>query len=270
METQLAPTVETQAHAPGTFCWWDIATPDEDAAARFYSALFGWTYERQTMPDGKPYTMLRHQGKDLGGFWPLDAAQQEQGIPPHWFSYIATDNADATAEKVLAHGGKVVMAPFDVLEAGRMAICQEPSGASFGLWQAKQHPGVGILDEPGAVCWNELASRDAAASKAFFAAVFGYTLQESEVGGTPYTVLQDGEAMRGGVLQMTAEWGDTPSHFMTYVAVTDCDTTAARITELGGNVCVPPTDIPGIGRFAVANDPLGATFSILTAVPPQN
>jgi hypothetical protein len=158
----------------------------------------------------------------------------------------------------------VVAAPMDVFEHGRMAVLQDPTGATFAIWQPRKHPGAGVLGVPGSVCWNELATTDAEAAGDFYTSVFGWGTQTQEMEYGPYTsFMRDEQHPSGGMMQMTEEWGDVPSHWMIYFAVEDCDAAAEQVEALGGRVCVPPTDIPGVGRFAVIDDPQGATFSMM-------
>ena len=116
----------------------------------------------------------------------------------------------------------------------------------------------------GAFCWNDLASTDVEAAKKFYTELFGWKLKDSQDAGMVYSEIMVGGREMGGIYQMTAEQGGGPSHWMAYVAVDDVDASARRVEELGGKVCVPPTDIPNTGRFCVINDPTGATLSLIT------
>lgn len=259
-------TTETLRHAPGTFCWWEIVTSDLAGAKAFYTDLFGWTYDENPIGEGQVYVMFKHEGRHLGAAYQLTDDMKAQGVPPQWSVYLATDDADATAERVKALGGTVAMEPFDVFDAGRMSVLQDPTGATFSVWQPKEHPGAQAVGEVNTVCWNELISTDAPAAEAFYRDLFGYTTETMPMPGGPYTLFKDGEAMRGGLLQMTPEMGEMPSHWLTYVSVADCDATVARATELGASAIVPPSDIPTVGRLSVLRDPQGAVFAVITFV----
>jgi uncharacterized protein len=117
--------------------------------------------------------------------------------------------------------------------------------------------------ENGTFCWNELATRDLAAAKRFYTELLGWKIEESQAAGMAYNEIVVGGEHIGGIYQMTAEQGDAPSHWMAYVAVDDVDGKAERVASLGGKVCVPPTDIPNVGRFCVITDPTGATISLV-------
>lgn len=250
-------------HPPGTFCWAELATSDGEGAKAFYTGLFDWQANDDPLPSGGTYTMFTHQDGYVAAAYPLNEEMKQAGVPVHWMLYVSVDDARATAARAAELGGTVVKDAFDVFEIGSMAVLQDPSGATFAVWQPKASRGTDYLDKrPHTVCWCELASRDAAACEEFYGALFGWTPQRMEMEGTPYTMFMNGEARAAGMMQMTEEWGDIPSHWMMYVAVEDCDAAAARVGKLGGQVCVPPTDIP-VGRFAVINDPQGGTFSII-------
>ncbi len=252
-----------EPHPPGTFCWAELATTDTEGAKKFYTGLFDWQMEEDQMPEGGTYTMFLHQGGYVASAMELTAEMKEMGVPVHWLPYVAVEDAAATAARAAELGGTVAKEAFDIEQEGTMAVLQDPAGGTFAVWQAKAARGTDHLDSrPHTVCWNELATRDAAAAGAFYGELFGWRGQEMPMEGTSYTMFMNGEAQAAGMLQMTEEWGDIPSHWMMYVAVEDCDAAAARVTELGGQVCVPPTDIP-VGRFAVVNDPQGGTFSII-------
>jgi predicted enzyme related to lactoylglutathione lyase len=253
---------DARQHAPGNFCWIQIGTSDAKKAKDFYTQLFGW--EAEDTPAGPmTYTLLKKNGKQLGGLYEMTPDMVAQGTQSHWLSYVAVDSADGTAQKAAKLGGRVMMDAMDVMDHGRMAVLQDPTGATFAVWQAKNHPGAEIINESGAVCWNELTTRDRGAAARFYSDLFAWQGNEQMYGPMPYTMWMNGEAPAGGMLEMDASFQGMPSHWMTYVQVDDCDTTAARAAKLGGTVCVPPTDIPTIGRFAVITDPTGAAFSVI-------
>lgn len=258
--------MEVSKHTPGTFCWVELGTTDPAAAKKFYSELFGWGINDMPMGPDSFYTMLQLRGKDVAALCQLNPGQLAHGVPPHWLLYIAVESADEAAKAVIAAGGKTMMEPFDVFDAGRMTVAQDPAGATFGIWQARNHIGSQINNEVNTFCWGELATRDAAASVAFYSKVFGW---KAKTGDPAYTEIHLGGQPFGGMLTMTPEMGDAPPHWAPYFAVNDCDATAEKAKSLGASMCVPPQDIPNVGRFAVIADPQGAVFSIikLTQMP---
>jgi predicted enzyme related to lactoylglutathione lyase len=257
-------------YEPGVANWTDLASPDVPASVRFYGALFGWEGQVAPMPEseeGYVYTMFHQGDAAVAGLGPIMDASQ----PPAWSVYFATDDADATAARVEASGGKVVMAPMDVMDQGRLAMFMDPGGAVFGVWQKNAFVGSGIKEEPVSMSWVELMTRDADAAVQFYGSVFGWTTQSFDMGGMPYLVARVGEKSTAGVAPMVGDqWpAEIPSHWMVYFEVADCDETVAKVQELGGTLSVPATDIPDVGRFAVAADPGGAAFAVIKSVPVQ-
>jgi uncharacterized protein len=251
---------EISEYAPGTPSWVDLASPDPDASARFYGGLFGWSAtDPGPVEESGGYRMLQRDGRDVAGLGPTQAP----GQPAMWTTYVSTDDADAVAAKVREAGGRVVMDPLDVLGAGRMAVFADAGGAVVSVWQPQSHHGAAVVNEPGSLCWNELATRDIEQAKRFYAAVFGWTADTNSVGDTSYTEWKlDGRTI-AGMIQMNDEWpAEVPAHWMVYFAVEDIDAATAQVERLGGRISVPPTDTPA-GRFAVVNDPHGAVFSII-------
>jgi uncharacterized protein len=251
---------EISEYAPGTPSWVDLASPDSDASARFYGGLFGWTAtDPGPVEETGGYRMLQRDGRDVAGLGPTQAPDQ----PAMWTTYVSTDDAEAVAAKVQEAGGRVVMEPLDVLGSGRMAVFADAGGAVISVWQPQTHSGAAVVNEPGSLCWNELATRDIDEAKRFYAAVFGWTGETNALADTSYTEWKLEGRTVGGMIQMNDEWpADVPAHWMVYFAVDDIDAATAKVEELGGRISVPPTDTPA-GRFAVVNDPHGAVFSII-------
>jgi predicted enzyme related to lactoylglutathione lyase len=250
---------ERTSYTPGTPSWVDLGSPDTEASARFYGELFGWEVTDEGPPETGGYRMFTLGGKLLGGLMKLQADQQ----PPAWGNYVSVADADATAEAVAKAGGSVLMGPHDVLDSGRMAFFSDAGGAVFGVWQPKNHPGAGLVNEPGALTWNELTSRDTEGAKAFYSAVFGWESEDADMGGMQYTTWSLDGGPIGGMMETPPEVpAEVPSYWMPYFGVPDTDAAVARIEELGGKVVVPATDIPS-GRFAIATDPQGAMFGVV-------
>lgn len=265
------------AYQHGLFSWADISSPDPAAASAFYGALFGWDAESQQDPDGNYiYTMFSQDGKATAGLGPQPAEVADHGMPPMWNSYITVDDIDAAIAKWTAAGGSVLMPVMDVMTAGRMAFVADPEGAVVALWQAGDHPGAGVFNSPVSITWNELATRDTAAAREFYSAAIGWGFEEFP-GENEYWLIkiagkQQGDPLseddyNGGVIPMDAGWpAEVPAHWAVYFNVVDTDAAVARVTELGGNVAVPPFDTPA-GRMAVVADPQGGMFSVIA--PPE-
>jgi uncharacterized protein len=258
---------ERTSYEPGTPSWVDLSSPDIDASARFYGELFGWeTLETGTVEETGGYRMFTLDGKLIAGLGPI----MQEGQPPVWSTYVATDDADAAVARATEAGGQAIVEPMDVMDAGRMAFVAHPAGGFVGLWQAGRHTGAQLVNEPGSLTWNELHTRDVDGAKAFYSAVFGWRPEDQDMGGTTYTVLNLGDSQIGGMMTMQPDVPDEVGAFwLTYFAVADCDASVTKAQELGGSVSSPPMDIPGIGRFALLNDPHGTWFAIIAGAPPE-
>jgi predicted enzyme related to lactoylglutathione lyase len=261
--------VEINEAKPGNFCWFELATSDQTAAKKFYGALFGWTVRENPMGPEAVYTMFQLRGRNVGAAYALMPDQVKQGVPPHWGSYVAVTSVDESLAKAKTLGATVVAGPMDVAEHGRMVVLRDPTSAVFSLWQANKEQGVGLWGEVGAFCWSELLTRDTSTATKFYTALFGWKTKITEGSGFPYTHWQNDGADIGGMMSIMKEWGPMPPCWGNYVQVKNCDETSAKATSLGGKVCMPPTDIPNTGRFAMLQDPQGAMFSIIALAPMQ-
>jgi len=252
---------ERTSYEAGTPCWVDLGTPDVDAAVDFYSGLFGWEVPpAENVENTGGYRRVTKNGGDVAGMMPL----MQEGQPPAWTTYVAVRDADATAAAVREAGGTALAEPMDVMDLGRMALFADPAGAVFGIWQPGTFAGASRVNEDGAVGWNELETRDPAAAKAFYGAVFGWHGEDLDMGpmGTYVEWQTDGNRI-GGMMDVTGRVPDeVPSYWLTYFGVADADAAVDKVKELGGSVAFGPMDIPP-GRFAVVQDPFGATFAVM-------
>jgi hypothetical protein len=267
-------------------CWVDTNQADPDAAAEFYGDLFGWELENVMAPEaGAKYLMARIRGCDVAAI-----SSVPEGAPPMamWNTYVAVASADEAAAKVADAGGTVLNAPFDVPEAGRMAVCADPEGAVFCVWQAGKHKGARIVNEAGSVNFNGLHTRDVETAKAFYGAVFGW--RTLDLGGQEMWTLpgygdyledlnpgnRDRVAEVGGaagfedvvasIMPIRDDHPDLPPHWDVTFAVDDPDAVAAKTAQLGGKVILPPLDVPW-ARMTIVADPQGATFNATRFVP---
>lgn len=242
---------EKTSYAPGTPNWVDIGVPDTAAAATFYGGLFGWTFDLAPQPEAGGYGMFSLDGKYAAGLGP----QQNFEMPPFWTVYVSVVDATATAARAQAHGGTIVVDAMDVVDAGRMAVVQDPNGAFISIWQPKNHIGCQVVNEPNSFVWNELATTELIRATDFYTAVFDWGTMDSSEGSALYTV--DGEMVCGA----HAAGPDEPQGWSVWFAVHDCDASAAKVTELGGSIITPPSDMD-FGRGAMVADPAGAVFGI--------
>jgi predicted enzyme related to lactoylglutathione lyase len=251
---------ERTSHAPGTFSWVDLATPDPGAAKVFYSGLFGW--EAADMPgEAGTYTIFRLEGKDVAGCF----AQPEGdgGAGSHWNSYVTVDDAEVVAARAAELGGAVVMPAADVEGIGRMAAIADPAGAGVALWESRGHIGAGVVNAPGALCWNDLATTDVDAAMEFHGELFGWTFHK-RLDDDPlrYMRIHNAGTENGSIHQQGEDERGSPPHWETYFATSDLDATNSRAGELGGEVVVPPLEVPAGGRVSVVLDPQGAAFGL--------
>ncbi len=280
---------ERDRYIAGVPCWIDTNQPDPEAAATFYSGLFGWEIE-DAMPPGSDshYFMARIRGGDVAGINGIP-----EGAPPTatWDTYIWVQSADETAAKVVDAGGQILVEPLDVMEAGRTAVLRDPEGAVFCIWEPNRHRGATIVNEAGSLNFNNMNTHDADGAKAFYGAVFGWGTMPMGGGAEAWTLAGYGdhlELINPGTLERMVSMGapagfadvvatltplpdhdrDVPAHWSVTFATDDADVTARRATELGGQVIAGPFDAPWV-RMAVIADPQGASF-IASQFAPEN
>jgi hypothetical protein len=247
---------ETQ-HAPGTFCWVELATTDAAGAKGLYSALFGWDFDDNPMGPDMVYTTCRLGGKSAAALYEA----HDPNVPPHWGLYIRVESASDTAARARELGGNVLMEPFDVMEHGRMAVIADPTGAIFRVWEPNQHVGYEAAGVPGTHCWSELLVPDTAKAKEFYTALFGWTVDES-MGW--YTMFKPAgaEMALAGMMQMTPDMPPMPPNWTPYFFVADADAAAETAKANGATVLHGPEDVPGMVRFATVMDSAGAVFGL--------
>jgi predicted enzyme related to lactoylglutathione lyase len=258
---------EFTSYEPGTPSWIDLATNDLDGAKAFYMGLFGWTAADMPSPQGI-YSMFSKDGALVAAAYEMSADMVENGIPPHWATYVTVANVEDTLAKVEASGGTIVQPVDEILGSGRMAAVQDPAAAVFALWEPHGHIGAQLANEPGALIWNELQNYDTAAAATFYESVFGWSTHVTQMPtGSEYTSFMLGERPVAGMMAIQPEWGPVPPHWSVYLGVESaqaaCDYTAAN----GGKVEFPPMDVPGVGKFSLLQDPQGAYFYGMEPAP---
>lgn len=260
-------TMTTMTSYPhGVPCWMDLATPDPAGARSFYGELFGWEFtEESTDRPDVAYSMARKDGHTAAGMMLLSEEMSSGGMPPAWTTYVNVDDVEATVSKVQPAGGAVLQPPLEVMDAGRMATVADPAGAVLALWEPAGHIGAEVVNEHGALIWNELTTPDPAAVSGFYGSVFGWTSESVPMeGGGEYILfhLESAEQPVAGATPPPApavrtSWG-------VYFAVDDAAMIVARAKELGGEIFLGPTTMPGVGTMATLRDPHGAMFSVMT------
>ncbi|MER7670292.1 VOC family protein [Kitasatospora sp. NPDC096128] len=236
-------------------CWVELGTDDPAAARTFYAELFGWRPDSEVRPEDADYTQMFLGAAPAAAVTPRYAPQQ----PTAWTVAFAVADAEAAAARIKAAGGAVRKEPTDVSDLGRFSVAADPSGAVFILWQARAFAGAGVFNEPGSLGWVELATRDASGARAFYPAVFGWSVASSE----HYTQWGlDGRDF-GGMLVMDDRFPpQVPPHWLPYFAVGDVDNTVGRAVAMGAEVMLPAYSMPGGRRIAVLRDAQGAAFGI--------
>jgi len=248
------------SYSPGRFVWFEHLSSDIPKARAFYEKLFGWNTENMAMSSGDPYPVIHNGETGIGGY-----AQARAGAPSQWMSYLSVSDVDSTYKAALAAGAKSLTAPADYGSAGRSATIADPTGGVFSLWRGAQgDPAETETTPTGGWIWNELSTQDEKMALAFYEKVFGFSHDEMPMPDGTYYILKQGDKGRAGVF---VSKHPMPTMWTPYVSVADCDATVAKASQLGATVCMPSTDIPGVGRLAMFNDPQGASIAILKPDP---
>ena len=287
-----------RTYPQGVTSWVDLEVPgpsDLEQATAFYGGLLGWSFEAaapdQTAPDqaASSYLVARLDGHDAAGLWARRPGASDSGAGPlrGWTTYVAVDDADAVVGSVEQVGGTVVQPPTDAGGAGRAALCTDPEGAHFGLWQAGHRLGAQVTNTPGAWNFSDLHTADPQTAPGFYTAVFGWELSDL---GFATMIRQPGygEHLRattdpgiherqsgamvppgfadaiGWVAQV--EPGE-PSHWHVTFSVADCDAAVSAVQRLGGGVI--HTRASDWTRDALVADPFGAQFTVSQFTPPS-
>lgn len=253
---------EMALYAEGRPCWVDLLAHQQQAAMQYYASLFGWTYD-VSPPEHGGYALAKVGtlvvagiGRPPGNSNPKAAA--------FWTTYLAADDAAATAERAQGYGATILLAPMSVGYAGKMAVLADPTGAVVGLWEAGQHPGAQLTGMHSTMCWHELLTRDTSAARDFYLTAFEYELDKIEAPGVDYTILTIGDEPVAGVTTVPTDLPpQVPPHWLVYFAVVDVDDACTLAERFGGGVLRGPIDSP-YGRFAVVLDPFGAMFAMIT------
>lgn len=250
-----------ERYTQGTPCWVDLMASDQQAAIDFYEDLLGWHGEVGP-PEFGGYAICELRDRAVAGIGP---AMSMDGAPPPptvWTTYLAVDDIEQTAAKVEQNGGTLFMPPMQVGDNGKMLVCADPSGAVVGAWEADQFFGATRVNEPGTLVWNELNTRDLAKAVPFYEAVFGVKF-ESMPEMPSYQGMLAGGRVCAGAQQIGPDMpAEMPSHWLTYFAVDDADSTTAAAVHAGSTLLQPAFDMPA-GRMSVVMDPQGAVFALL-------
>ena len=258
------PQLPRTAGAP---CWFELSSTNPQASLDFHEALFGWHHFHNDMGALGNYTFLLNANGTVGALCGMPPGSE--GRPSAWAIYFTVDVIDASIASAQALGGRLLFGPFTVPGRGHGVVLTDPTGAPFNLWQpAEGAANEIVMFEHHSVGWIELATRDQSAAKAFYGALLGWGFPPSTnpAPSIEYQELTVADTRFGGMLQMTDDWGDLPSHWSLYIPVEDVDACLQRATELGGSICVPAFDAPGVGRIARLSDPAGAGLYVIKLI----
>lgn len=259
---------EITRHEDGMFSYSDLQTTDERAALDFYTRLFGWSVDEQPMGEGQTYYMFQKNGKVVGAAARQQDHQRENGVPPMWNTYFTVSDVDLKAKEVERAGGTVLAPPFDVFDAGRMAVVSDPAGGVLSIWQAKESIGAEVMHEANTLTWTELHSTDRDRARTFYTDVFGWTHEDMDMGGGVYTVFSSGGNPVCGLFDQTSE--GMPSFWLVYFDVDDCKATTEQAQAMGARVMMGPENVPTVGVISVLTDPQGAGFGLLEPERPAS
>lgn len=255
---------DVDRHEPGTFCWCELATTDALAAKKFYTELMGWSVADRPIGPDMVYSMLQVRGRNVAALYGMGRDDRLRGVPAHWLCYVSVADADESVARARALGAEVIHDAGDVMDAGRMAVLRDPTGAVLALWQPRRTAGAAVAGELGTAAWMELYTDDPDRARGFYTSLFGWTTKTSETGGGPYTVFSNGGTQVAGMMRIADDWVGMPPTWMVYFMVDDCDRAVAATKRAGGTVDAGPMDVPGVGRFATVRDPQGAGFAVIT------
>ncbi len=250
----------TGTRSAGDFCWINMLTPRPAEAREFFGALLGWTYGE--IP-GMGHA-VQVGGRRVGGLFDLEGPNTPPGTPPLIGVMVMVESADATVARVTSLGGRAKPA-FDIMEQGRMAVCFDPNGAEFDVWESKRSRGTDAdTSHHGAPSWFETITTDVDRAATFYAKLFDWRPEVRPIPGMTYTSFKLGEAFVAGMMPITPAMGAMRPHWGTYFTVTNVDESARQAEALGAKICVPLQDVRGVGRFCGIASPQGVPFYIIT------
>lgn len=261
--------MDVSKHEPGMFNWADLGTADFAGSRQFYTEFLGLEAHDIEFPGDVEFCMLRKRGRNAFSIYTMpDEMKQMTGGQPIWQSYFTVVSAEDTSAAVKELGGTVAQEPVDVMDAGRLLVAQDPTGAAFSVWQPGAHIGAEVFGEPGALAWCELYTRDTAAAGEFYTSLFGWSVEKTQSGdGGEYNLFSLGGKPAAGMMAIREEWGQMPPNWSIYLAVADLDSSLEQLQSLGGQQISPAMAVDGVGRFAFICDPQGAYSTIIEPEP---
>ena len=269
--------MEVRKHEPGMFSWADLATSDRAGSARFYTQLLGLEATEIPIGGSAVYVILNKGGKSVCAIYEMsEETKQQTGGHPAWQSYFTVESADGTAARIQELGGSVLQEPFDVMDAGRMVVAQDPTGAVFAAWEPRNDIGSHVFGEPGALAWNELYTHDTNAATTFYAGLFGWSFNKRPIAvplnspngssgsnGDDYFEFHIDGRSAAGMMAIKKEWGEMPANWSIYFAVADLNATIEKAKGMGAKEVMPPMEVEDVGRFVFMQDPQAAYVAFI-------
>ena len=255
---------EFTTHRPGTVCYVELATNNTDIANKFYSDLFGWAIQNEDMGEMGIYSQFLLNDKITSAMYKLMPEQESQGVPPHWATYFAVEDCEATTNLAVDIGGTLVAGPMNVADFGRLSVISDPAGATFCIWQTISKHGVELRDENNTVCWSELMTTDAPGAKEFYGRLFQWQAKDMDMGEAGiYSMLGGSDELpTAGLMTIDKKMGPIPPHWSNYFQIDDCLAAEKKALGMGAKCIVPTSPIPGKGVFCMLADPTGAVFGL--------
>ena len=261
--------MDVTKHEPGMFSWADLGTPDFAGSKQFYTAFLDLEANVMSLPNGVEFCMIQKRGKNVFSIYTMpEEMKQMTGGRPVWQSYFTVESAEETSAAIKKLGGTVAQEPVDVMDAGRLLVAHDPTGAAFSVWQPLNQIGAEVFGEPGALAWNELYTRDTAAAAQFYTSLFGWSAEKTQSGdGSEYNLFSLGDRPAAGMMAIREEWGPMPPNWSIYLAIANLDASLEKLQSLGGQAISPAMAVEGVGRFAFICDPQGAYCTIIEPTP---
>lgn len=251
-------------HPAGTFCWVELATTNQNAAKTFYTSLFGWSVTDSPIGPDDLYSIFKIDGRDAAAGYTMRKEDRARGIPPHWMLYIAVENADRAVDKAAQAGGTILAPAFDVMEAGRMAVIQDPTGAIFAVWQSKNSTGIAVTGN-NTLCWADLSTSEPDRAARFYSELFGWQFSKGENDSSGYLHIKNGSDFIGGMPPKNLRDPNAPPHWLIYYQAADTVAATQKAAQLGAKVLMPAQKMKHVGTLSILADPQGAVFALFTS-----
>jgi uncharacterized protein len=248
----------------GRFLWYEYLAAEPAEAQTFYTKVVGWGTEVFPSPKMRYDLWTRKGGVAIGGLMELPEEPRKAGMSPHWLVYLGTPGVDRTLSQARDLGASLLMGPMDVPDVGRIAVLQDPQGATFALYQPADAPTAEAPPKPGDFSWHELATSDPVAAFAFYSELFGW-VKTSAMDMGPAGIYQmygrRSDAPLGGIYSKPSEMRG-PSAWLPYAMVPDLGAATRQIRARGGSVVNGPMEVPGGDWIVVGIDAQGAMFAL--------